>query len=207
MTPDAGEQGPGREAVVDHLDRRAVHPGRVHREHAQDDEAHVAHRAVGDQPLDVGLRQCRERAVDDADHREGRRAAGTGTAPERRHRHVEPQQAVAADLQQHARQQDRARRRRLDVGQRQPGVEREHRHLDRETRRTGAGRSTPAGCVQGSVFESTLGPVLPSGLPALRQLGDRERQMCLGCADNGRPPRRSRPAASAGFPPACTGRT
>ena len=41
-------------------------------------------------------------------------------------------QAVAAHLEQHARQEDRPGRRRLDVGQRQPGVEREHRHLDRE---------------------------------------------------------------------------
>ncbi len=40
--------------------------------------------------------------------------------------------AVRAHLQQNARQDHRARRGRLNVGVRQPGVEREHRHLDGE---------------------------------------------------------------------------
>ena len=44
----------------------------------------------------------------------------------------EADEAVAAQLQQDAGQDHRARRRGLDVGVGQPGVEREHRDLDRE---------------------------------------------------------------------------
>ena len=47
-------------------------------------------------------------------------------------RHAEAQQAVAAELEQHAGEDHRAGGRCLDVRVGQPGVEREHRHLDRE---------------------------------------------------------------------------
>ena len=45
---------------------------------------------------------------------------------------VEAQQTVGAHLQQHAGQQNRAGGRRFDVRVRQPGVQREQRHLHRE---------------------------------------------------------------------------
>jgi hypothetical protein len=45
---------------------------------------------------------------------------------------ADAEDAVAAHLQQHAGQDHADRRRRLDVGVRQPGVEREDRHLDRK---------------------------------------------------------------------------
>ena len=47
----------------------------------------------------------------------------------------EPDETVRAHLQQHARQNDRARRRRLHVGVGQPRVKWEHGHLDRERHR------------------------------------------------------------------------
>ena len=47
-------------------------------------------------------------------------------------RHREAQQAVRAELQQHAGEDDRAGGRRFGVRQRQPGVHREQRHLHRE---------------------------------------------------------------------------
>ncbi len=49
----------------------------------------------------------------------------------------EPQESVGAHLQQHAGQHDRARRGGLDVGVGQPGVEREHGHLDGEPEEKG----------------------------------------------------------------------
>ena len=55
-------------------------------------------------------------------------------------RQAEAQHAVAAHLQQHAREDDRARRGRLDVGVGQPGVQREHRHLDGEGQEEGEER-------------------------------------------------------------------
>ncbi len=59
----------------------------------------------------------------------------------REERQGEAQEAVGAELEQDAGQDHRAARRRLDVGVRQPGVEREHRHLDGEGQ--GEGREQP----------------------------------------------------------------
>ena len=47
------------------------------------------------------------------------------------------QEAIAAHLQQHARQDHRAGSRRLHVRIRQPGMHRPHRHLDRERGKEG----------------------------------------------------------------------
>ena len=49
-----------------------------------------------------------------------------------KNRQAEPDEAVRAHLQEDGRQDDRAGRRRVGVRVGQPGVEREHRHLDRE---------------------------------------------------------------------------
>ena len=54
---------------------------------------------------------------------------------QREHRQREAQEAVGAELQQHAGQDHRAARRRLDVRVGQPGVQREDRHLDGEGQR------------------------------------------------------------------------
>ncbi len=129
---DAGEEGPGRQAVVDHLDDGAIDTHQGHREEAQGDEAHVTDRTVGDQPLHVGLGQRGQGPVDDPDDRDRYQGRGQCRRPEGGHRQVEPEEAVAADLQQDSGQKDRPGRRRLDVGQREPRMEREERHLDRE---------------------------------------------------------------------------
>ena len=121
----------------EHLQDAALDAQRVGREEADHDDAHMGHRAVGDQLLHVGLHQRHERGVDDGDDGEREdegREVGRGVG---QHRQREAQEAVAAELQQHARQQHRPRRRRLDVGVRQPGVEGPHRHLDREGREHG----------------------------------------------------------------------
>ena len=99
------------------------------------DEAHVRDRRVRDELLDVALHPRDQRAVDDADDREPddpRRPVDGGL---REQRQRVAHEAEGAELQQHAREHRRARRRRLDVRVGQPGVEREHRHLDRERER------------------------------------------------------------------------
>ena len=59
--------------------------------------------------------------------------AGAGVASRlREERDGEADQAVGAKLQEDARQDHRAGRRRLRVGIGQPGVEREHRHFHGE---------------------------------------------------------------------------
>ena len=101
-------------------------------EDAQRHEAHVADRAVRDELLQVRLDQRHDRAVDDCDERQDddQRRPLHGRVGEERH--GEAQQAVAAQLEQDARQDHRAGSRCLDVRVGQPGVEREHGHLDRE---------------------------------------------------------------------------
>ena len=108
-------------------------PCGVQRENAQRAEAQVAHRAVGDQLLHVLLHHADQRAVDDADDREHDQN-GDDVLPRggigRQQRQREADESVGAHLQQNARQNHRAGRGRFGVRVGQPGVEREHRHLD-----------------------------------------------------------------------------
>src|SRR5690242_5957793 len=55
----------------------------------------------------------------------------------RQNRQTEAQESVCSHLQQDSREDHRSRGRRLDVCVRQPGMEREHRDLDREAHKEG----------------------------------------------------------------------
>ena len=123
--------------MVDHLQDAALEPERVEREHPQHHEAEVAHRRVGDELLHVLLHEGHERGVDDADDREGhhprhRLEGRLGQEGQR-----EADEAVGPHLQEDAGQDHGARGGGLDVGVGEPGVEREHRHLDREAQEEG----------------------------------------------------------------------
>ena len=79
-----------------------------------------------------------------------RRELGRG---EREHRQREAQEAVAAHLQEDRGEDHRAGGRRLDMGVRQPGVDRPHRHLHRERGeegepQPGLHRRPGTGCVE-----------------------------------------------------------
>ena len=65
--PDEEEQGARDDPVADHLEDRPVQARRLEHEDAQGHEAHVAHRRVGDELLEVGLDEGHDRAVDDRD--------------------------------------------------------------------------------------------------------------------------------------------
>jgi hypothetical protein len=129
---DQGEEHPGDQAVVEHLDHAGLDALRRERAEREQREAHVADRRVRDQLLEVLLRHRAERAVEDVDHAEhGHRARGPlrGLGQER---HVDAHDAVGAHLEEHAGEDDADRGGSLDVGVGQPRVEREHRDLDRE---------------------------------------------------------------------------
>ena len=134
---DDQEERAGRDAVVDLLDDAALDAHRVEGEHAQHDERHVADRRVGDQPLPVALRHGDQRAVDDADDRQRRDHRDERPRRVGQDRQAEPDEPVRPHLQEDGRQDDRAGRRRVGVRVGQPGVEREHRHLDREAQEEG----------------------------------------------------------------------
>ena len=139
---DHEEQGAGEQAVAEHDEDGALHAGGVadHGDGGEDagrDEAHVAHARVGDELLEVLLHQRDQRAVDDGDHREhddvrDERHGGVGEEGQ-----AEAQHAVPAHLQEHAGEDHGARRGRLDVRVGEPGVQREHRHLDGEGQEEG----------------------------------------------------------------------
>ena len=129
---DQQEEPAGRDAVIELLDDAAGEADRVQREHAEHHHRHVADRRVGDQPLPVLLRQRDQRAVDDADDREQDHHRHERARALRQDRQAEAQEPVGAHLQHDGRQDHRAGGRRVGVRVGQPGVEREHRHLDRE---------------------------------------------------------------------------
>ena len=137
MSPTIRNSAAGREAVVDHLQHAALEPERVEREHPEHHEAEVADRGVRDQLLHVLLHERHEPGVHDRDDRERRHPGHRVERRLRQERQREADEAVGAHLQQHAGQDHRARGGRLDVGVGQPGVEREHRDLDREAQEEG----------------------------------------------------------------------
>ena len=129
------EQRAGADAVAEHLVDRPAHAGGVEREQAQHTVPKMADRAVGDELLDVVLNHRDQRAIDDADDREPDQQGPVVDHRLREQRHRKPVEPVGSHLQHHARQHHRAAGGRLDVGVRKPGVEGEHRDLDREGER------------------------------------------------------------------------
>lgn len=136
------EEGAGEQAVTDHLGHRAGHrqrlglptgvSGRGGRADGEDDVAHVVHRRVGDHPLEVGLGQGDECSVEDRDDTDDDDHGGVTAPGVGQHRHGDAQEAVGAHLQQHPGQDGGARGGRLGVREREPGVERHGRCLDRQ---------------------------------------------------------------------------
>jgi hypothetical protein len=136
---DHQEEHARRDAVIQLLHHAAGDPVRVHREDSQRAEAQVAHRGVGHQLLPILLHQAHQRAVNDPDDRKHRQNLNDGLVHRglRQQREREPQEPVSPHLQQHAGQDDGAGGGSLHVRVGQPGVEREHGHLDGEAQEEG----------------------------------------------------------------------
>ena len=97
----------------------------------------MADARIGDEGFHVLLDEGHQASVDDPDDGQDGQARGEGRRGLRKEGEPQPQEAVGAHLQEHGGQQHRARRRRLDVGVGQPGVEREERDLDGESQAEG----------------------------------------------------------------------
>ena len=136
------EERAGADAVVEHLEDGALGSDHGEGGQAQHHEAHVADGGVGHQLLDVALHHGHQRTVDDGDDAQQRQGLGIVHGRIGKHGDGEADEAIAAELQQHAGQDHRTRRGRLDVGVRQPGVQGEQRHLDGEGH--GEGEEEPA---------------------------------------------------------------
>ena len=126
------EQARSDQPVADHLQHGAAGAEGTEAAHTNQHKAHVADGAVGDLALEVALGKGGERGVDDVHHPEHdqkRCELGVGG---RKQLAVEPQQGVAAHLQQDARQQHVHRGRGLTVSIGKPGVQRHDRQLHTE---------------------------------------------------------------------------
>ena len=145
---DEQEQRTRDQPMVDHLEDRPVHALLVEDEDPERHEAHVRDGAVRDELLQVRLDERDDRAVDDRDQAQDddRRRERVGGRREERHR--EPDHPVRAELQDDRGEDHRAGGRRLDVGVRQPRVERPHRDLDRERQEEGEEREDLEGRVE-----------------------------------------------------------
>ena len=137
---------------------------------AEHHEAHVGHRRERDQAFHVALGQAAERAVDDADHREHADVGRPGMGGLRQDRDGNAHKAVRAELQEDGGEENRADGGRLGVGVGQPGVEREHGHLDGEPHEQ-AGEYEQLGAV-GDRLRRVLQRHHVEGLPALEVEGE-----------------------------------
>ena len=123
--------------MAEHHHQRTFDTLGVEREQPGRDERHVRDRRIGDQLLHVILHQRNEAGINHCHHRQAedqpdqlRRGIGE-------HRQAEADKAIAAQLQQHTGKDHRAGSRCFDMGIGQPGVDRPHRHLDRERGKEG----------------------------------------------------------------------
>jgi hypothetical protein len=135
---DQEEQQAGDQSVGDVGEQRAVDAGGGHRRDAEQDEAHVSHGRVRDQPLQVAARaaagegEAGERTVDDAGGGEDGEIRGERVQPVRCDGQQDADEAVGPHLQQDAREQDGAHRRGGGVRVGQPAVQGPHRGLHGE---------------------------------------------------------------------------
>ena len=130
--PHKEEKRAGGNPVVHHLQHASLQALRVESERAQDDEAEVRYGRICHQPFQVFLHGSHDRPVEDADHAQreeqrGEIAGGFGEEIQ-----PETQKPVGAELQQHARQDDRTCGGGFGVRIGQPSVKRKQRHLHGE---------------------------------------------------------------------------
>src|ERR1051326_3201257 len=132
---DHHEEHAGRDAVIHLLDHAARDAVRVERKNAERAEPEMAYRRVGDQLFPVRLHQADQRAVNDGDDGKNREDlhnalidAGLGQQRERK-----AQESASSHLQQDGGQDHGAGRGRFHMRVGEPGVEGEHRHLDRKS--------------------------------------------------------------------------
>ena len=124
------EQRARRDAVIEHLQNGALDALTVEREDAERHKAHVRNRRVGHQLLEIRLSQRQASAIQNGPHREPENHRSEGRRRFRKNGKTEPQEPIAAHLQQDAGQDDATGRWGFRVGIREPRMERDHGQLD-----------------------------------------------------------------------------
>ena len=128
--PHQHEEGSRGDAVAEHLIDGAFHGFRPEHENPQHAESQMGDGGISHEFLQVGLHHGHQRAVNDS--HDGQDANDGGKLSRRigEQRQAEAQHAVGSHFKQNARQDDGARRGRLNVRIGQPGVEGEEGNLD-----------------------------------------------------------------------------
>ncbi len=131
--PGHGKEQAGDDAVAEHLQAGADQADLAQGKDTQQNIAHVADAAVGDQPFQVGLPERHRRAVDNADDGQNDKKRSIGPGYIREDADADADHAVAAHLQQGSGQDHADAGGGIGMGIRQPGMQREDRQLDGKT--------------------------------------------------------------------------
>ena len=123
--------------MVEHLQHGPLDALVAEREDAQRHESHVRDRRVRDQLLDVRLGQGKATAEQNRGNRQPQDERAEAGRSVRKNGQADPDETVAAHLEQDARQDDAARGRSFGMRVRKPRVQRNHRQLDRESEQQG----------------------------------------------------------------------
>ena len=126
---DDQEETASADAMVDHLQGRALQTLRVQRENADHNKPKVTDGGISNQFLDVILRITNPSAINDPNHPQERDGWRPSHSCIREQCQVEANDSVSAHFQQDTRKNNRPGCRRLHVGIRQPTVEGKDRHL------------------------------------------------------------------------------
>ena len=134
---DHEEEGPGGEAVVDHLEYRSGDPFTIQSKDPQNDKAQVAHAGISHKALQVGLHHRHPRPVDDPHEGEPRDPGKEGHGGVGEQGQGKAEKPVGPHFQEHPSQEDARRRRGFHMGVREPGMKGKERDLNGEGQRKG----------------------------------------------------------------------
>lgn len=123
---DHREEERAHHAVRHHVGNRARDADDIQCREAQEHIAHVRHRRVADDVLQILLHERDVSGIEHVAHREERDQWRPELRAQRQHEKPDADEAVAADLLQNARMNHRHRRRCARVAVGRPAVEREH---------------------------------------------------------------------------------
>ena len=130
----------GEEAVRDHHQHRAGHPDEVQAGNAEEDKAHVGDAGIADEPVEVLLAHGDPAAIDQVAQAEPGEDLHPVVRGVRQQRQGDADQAVEAELLQHAGMEHGGGGGSGAVAERRPGVKRPERDQDAEAEQAARGR-------------------------------------------------------------------
>ena len=131
----AHKQHSGDQAVRHHLEHSTHHTEIIKCGNTYQHKPHMADGGISNQLFQVILGECRKSTVNNTEQCQSHHHPGIFESSIGIYHIGHTDQTIAAHLQQYTGQQNRSRRRCLDVGIGQPGMHRHHRQLDAESKK------------------------------------------------------------------------